>query len=523
MPSPTKSPAWQKLLDLRESLADRGLARVVHDGSSRFEKFSLRFEDVLFDYSHQELNAEAVEQLLALARDAGLEKWRDRFFGGEIVNVSEREPALHMALRARQGDEWRADGEPVTDLVRAERARCYRFARTLRDGERLGATGVPITDIVNIGIGGSQTGPELLCDALHPFDDTRLKYHFVSNADGADISHTLELCRPDSTLFVVVSNTFTTQEIMLNARTARDWICGELGDAAVAKHFVAVTAQPDRAAEFGIAGEHTFATWDWVGDRFAIWGATALTAMISLGRRGFDEFLDGAREIDEHFRDAPFEKNIPVMMALVGIWNRNFCNAPAHCILPYAEGLRMFPPHLVQLLTEGLAKCVDLDGHPVDYATGPVVWGMQATDGQHAFHQMLHQGTDAVSVDIIGFRQSVEGAAHQHPVLVANLISQVESLLVGQTKDPGRQCAGARSCSVLAFDRLTPRNLGRMIALYEHQVFVQGIIWNLNPFDRWGVELGKHLAQPILEHLQGGPRTKHDPATAGLLDYFTGS
>lgn len=522
MPSPIKSPAWKRLEKQRASAVENGLPH-MHGNASRFADFSLRLDDVLLDYSHQELDADVVDALLQLADDAELTDRRNCLFAGDIVNSSERLPALHMALRANADDDWRAEGEPIADTVRAERARCYRFARTLREGAYHGATRAAITDIVTIGIGGTFTGPALFADALHSYRDTSLRFHFVSNADGTDLSRVMGKCKPDSTLFIVVSNTFTTQEVMLNAQSAREWSTGELGDAAVATHFIAVTSHPDRAADFGISNEHVFATWEWAGERFSVWGATNLAGMIACGRRVFDEFLDGAGEVDEHFRATPFRENIPVMMALIAIWNRNFCNASAHCVLPYAEGLRMLPLHLTQLMTESLAKCIDRDGRPVDYATGPVVWGMQATDGQHAFHQLLHQGTDSVNVDIIGFREPVEGGLTHHTVLLSNLLSQVESLLLAQRKDPGRQCAGGRSSLVLAFNRLSPRSLGRLIALYEHQVFVMGVIWNLNPFDKWGVELSKHLGKPILDHLRGGPRVKRDPATTGLLDYFTGS
>lgn len=510
------SPAWQALEARHQSLSDRPLADLVRADRTRFERFSVGLDGLLYDFSRQHLDAGALEALLALAEERDLAGWRARLYAGEAVNASEQRPALHMALRARAGDEWVAGGEAVTDMVLAERARCHAFADELCAGGR-------IADVVNLGIGGSHLGPALICDALGAaYGRERPRAHFVANADGADIGRVLAQCRPESTLFIVASKTFTTQETLLNATSARNWLTAALGDGAAAAHFAAVTAHPDRAALAGIPGRQVFAMFDWVGGRYSLWSAIGLPAMIALGRGHFDALLDGAREIDLHFRDAPPERNIPVLMGLIGVWNRNFAGASSHAVLPYAEALRRLPAYLQQLVMESLGKRVDRDGREVDYATAPVVWGMPGTRGQHAFHQLLHQGTDPVPVDFIGFREAVEGPDGHRHVLLANLIAQAEALLIGRgSGDAQRDCPGGRPSSVLLFDRLDPRNLGRLIALYEHQVFVQSVIWNLNPFDQWGVELGKQLGRPLLEELAGGARGEHDPATAGLLDYLT--
>ena len=481
MGAPTASPAWQRLADLRADDADAARnPRVELDG-------------LVYDFSRYALTAEILDQLIALAESQDLAGWRARLFAGDAVNTTENRAALHMALRADAGDTW-----PVLDEVLAERRRCHAFADAVRSGGHLGASGERITDVVNLGIGGSHLGPALVCDAFAAATDA-VRTHFVANVDGADLGRVLARCRPQSTLFVVASKTFTTQETLLNAGSARAWLADALGDAAVGRHFAAVSAAPERAADFGIPAAQVFEIWDWVGGRFSLWGAIGLPAMIALGRERFDALLAGAREIDLHFRSAPLGENVPVLMALVAIWNRNFAGATSHAVLPYAEALRLLPAYLQQLFMESLGKRIDRDGREVRYPTAPVLWGAPGTNGQHAFHQLLHQGTDTVAVDFIGFRDAVEGPDGHQRVLVAHLRAQADALRTGRrTDEPHRECPGGRGSSLLMFDRLTPRNLGRLVALYEHQAFVQSVIWNLNAFDQFGVELGKELANDYL-------------------------
>ncbi|MFN2301724.1 MAG: glucose-6-phosphate isomerase [Gammaproteobacteria bacterium] len=521
MSAPTALPAWKKLSAHKERIGGSGLPGLVVDEPDRFSKFSVRADGILYDYSRQNIDSEVLADLLALAEQQNLPTWRGRLYGGDPVNGTEKRAALHMALRTQPGDRWEVGGVSVTEDVIAERMRAYAFAEAIRTGALRGSTGARFTDVVELGIGGSHLGPALACDALAAFSDHATRVHFVSNADGADLARTLAHCRPEATLFIAASKTFTTQETLLNARTARAWLESALGEGQFAKHFAAATAAPDRAEAFGIPREHVFRLWEWVGGRFSLWSAVGLPAMVALGRKHFDELLAGARDIDVHFRDAPLAENIPVLMALVGIWNRNFCGATSHAILPYAEALWLLPTYLQQLVMESLGKCVDRDNAHIDYKAAPVVWGMQGTSGQHAFYQLLHQGSDTIGVDFIGYREAIEGDPQHHPVVLANLVAQAEALLVGsQNPNAYRSCAGGRASSVLVFDRLDPRNLGRLIALYEHQVFVQSVIWNLNAFDQWGVELGKQLGKPLLTELTGGERAEHDPATAGLVDYL---
>jgi glucose-6-phosphate isomerase len=517
----TEQPAWSKLAGLAAGIGASGLPRVVLDDPRRHERFSVRLDGFLFDYSRQSVDDEVRDALIELAVQQDIAAWRERFYAGEVVNVTEKRAAMHMALRGEPGDRWQALGRPVTDEVLAERARCYVFAEAIRDGTLRGASGARFTDVIEIGIGGSHLGPALVCDALAHLADPGIRVHFVSNADGTDLGRTLARCRPESTLVVAASKTFTTQETMLNAHSARKWLESALGPTAVAKQFAAVTADVDRAAEFGIPEHQVFRIWDWVGGRFSLWGAIGLPAMIALGPRRFDELLAGAHEIDLHFRDAPLAENVPVLMGMIGIWNRNFRGAASHAVLPYAEALRGLPAYLQQLVMESLGKCVDRSNRHVDYPTAPVVWGMQGTQGQHAFYQLLHQGADTIGIDFICFREPVEGPRDHHPTVLANVVAQAEALLIGSRgAEAYRDCAGGRASTVMVFDRLDPRNLGRLVALYEHQVFVQSVVWDLNAFDQWGVELGKKLGRPLLDELSGGQRKDHDPATKGLVDYL---
>ncbi len=440
--------------------------------------YTRELDGLQFDFSRQTLSEDDLSGLMARLEACDFAGWRSRLFAGDAVNTTESRAALHMALRARAGE------YAVSDEVIAERERCFDF-----DASRF-------RDVVNIGIGGSHLGPALVVDALRPTGAQR--FHFVANVDGAALSRVLARCTPSSTLFIVASKTFTTQETLLNAQSARAWLVDALGEAAVADHFVAVTAAKDKAVAFGIREERVFGCWDWVGGRYSLWSAMGLSAMIALGRDRFSELLEGARSVDIHFREAPLSENLPVLMAMVAAWNREQ-GAGSHAVLPYAEVLQLLPSYLQQLVMESLGKRVDREGKPVNGVTSPVVWGMTGTNGQHAFHQMLHQGTDKVSVDFIGFREAVEGPVHHHEVLLANLFAQSEALWAGRsTGEAHRDCPGGRPSNILLFDRLTPYNLGRLLALYEHQVFVLSVLWNINPFDQFGVELGKEIASRML-------------------------
>lgn len=440
--------------------------------------FHLTLDGLELDFRRQLIDAAALDKLRHLLLARGFEAQREQLFAGEPVNNTEGRAALHMALRAGPG------AYAVSDAVLAERERCLA----------LDVSG--FRDIVHIGIGGSQLGPELLVDALPKMGGTRQSVHFVANADGVALARVLGACTPEHTLFIVASKTFTTPETLLNATTARAWLVDALGEGAVARHFIAVTAAPQAAIEFGVSPEQVFSLWDWVGGRYSVWSAVGLPAMIALGREAWLEFLAGAQSIDDHFRAAPLATNLPVTMGLLAVWQRNFVGATTHAVLPYAESLRRLPAYLQQLVMESLGKRVDRDGRPVAHATAPVLWGATGTNGQHAFHQMLHQGTDAVAVDFIGFREPMAEPVHHHQMLLANLYAQADALWQGhETGDPHRDCPGGRSSSVLMFDRLNPYSLGQLLALYEHQVFVQAVMWNLNPFDQFGVEYGKRLAQ----------------------------
>ena len=510
----------------------------------RFENFSVALDELLFDYSKHKVTRETIALLVDLARAAKLEARRDALFSGEAVNNTEKRAAMHMALRDLSMRPLLIGGEDVRGLVEAEREKVFAFAREVRGGVARGATGEAFADIVNIGIGGSDLGPAMAARALSPYRGVGPRTHFVSNVDGADLADTLETLDLARTLFIVSSKTFTTQETMANAASARARVVSALGEAAVAAHFAAVSTRLDKVAAFGIDPARVFGFWDWVGGRYSLWSSIGLALAIAVGPENFAQFLRGGHDIDEHFRHAPLDKNIPALMGLIGVFHRNVMDRRAHAVIPYDQRLARFPAYLQQLDMESNGKSVTRGGAPVGCETGPVIFGEPGTNGQHAFFQLLHQGTDIVPIDFLVAAEPTAADEHHHALLFANCLAQAEAFMRGRTLEeaqaqlrgqglgdnevaalaPHKVFSGDRPSSVLLYRRLDPRTLGRLVALYEHKVFVQSVIWDINPFDQWGVELGKELANrlaPIVEDADA-PTDGLDASTAGLIAWRRG-
>ncbi len=506
--------------------------------AERFSRFSTSLDDLLFDYSKCAVNEQVLDGLEALAKAAKVEEKRDAMFRGDIINITEERAVLHTALRNRGNRPIIVDGKDVMPDVNGVLEAMGAFADGVRSGALKGATDKKITDVVNIGIGGSDLGPVMATLALAPFHDGP-RLHFVSNIDGAHIADTLKLVEPETTLFIIASKTFTTIETMTNAATARAFIAEKLGEAAVGHHFAAVSTALDKVAAFGIDQARVFGFWDWVGGRYSIWSAIGLPLMIAIGKANFGRFLDGGHAIDEHFRTAPIRKNLPMLLGLLGFYNRNVLGYPSRAILPYDQRLSRFPAYLQQLDMESNGKAVTLDSKPVEFSTGPVVWGEPGTNGQHAFYQLIHQGTDVIPAEfMIAANGHEKTLRHQHELLIANCLAQSEALMKGRTLAeakaqltskgmadakadkiaPHRVFAGNRPSLTLVYDQLDPFALGRLIALYEHRVFVEGALFNINSFDQWGVELGKELATGLLPVVEGKVSAEgHDSSTAGLV------
>ncbi|WP_104662721.1 glucose-6-phosphate isomerase [Ensifer adhaerens] len=506
--------------------------------AGRFQRFSTTLGDLLFDYSKCAVNDKVLDGLEALAKAAKVEEKRDAMFRGDIINITEERAVLHTALRNRGNRPILVDGKDVMPDVNGVLAAMGAFADGIRSGALKGATGKKITDVINIGIGGSDLGPVMATLALAPFHDGP-RLHFVSNIDGAHIADTLKLVDPETSLFIIASKTFTTIETMTNAATARAFIADKLGEAAVGHHFAAVSTALDKVAAFGIDEARVFGFWDWVGGRYSIWSAIGLPLMIAVGKENFGRFLDGGHAIDEHFRTAPIRQNIPVLLGLLGFYHRNVLGYPSRAILPYDQRLSRFPAYLQQLDMESNGKAVTLDSTPVDYSTGPVVWGEPGTNGQHAFYQLIHQGTDIIPAEfMIAANGHEKDLRHQHELLIANCLAQSEALMKGRTLAeakaqltakgmaeakadkiaPHRVFTGNRPSLTIVYDQLDPFALGRLIALYEHRVFVEGALFNINSFDQWGVELGKELATGLLPVVEGKESAAgHDSSTAGLV------
>lgn len=537
----TSLPAWQALAAHRQAMAGSHMRDLFAADPERFEAFSLRLDDMLVDYSKNRVTGETMRLLLDLARQRDLEAWRDRMFAGDKINTTENRAVLHVALRNRANRPIPVDGEDVMPGVNAVLAHMRRFSGAVRSGAWLGHTGAPVSDVVNIGIGGSDLGPAMVAEALRPYQKPGLKVHFVSNVDGSHIAETLKWCRPESTLFIVASKTFTTQETLTNARSARDWLVAALGEAAVARHFVALSTNAEAVAAFGIDTANMFEFWDWVGGRYSLWSAIGLPIAIAVGMERFEELLDGAFRMDEHFRTAPLERNIPVVLGLLGVWYNNFWDAQAHAVLPYDQYLHRLPAYLQQGDMESNGKSVTRAGARVGWSTGPVIFGEPGTNGQHAFYQLIHQGTKLIPADFIAAAESHNPLGDHHRILLSNFFAQTEALMRGKTAAearteleaaglhgavieallPHRVFEGNRPTNSILYRRLDPRTLGSLIALYEHKIFVQGIIWDVNSYDQWGVELGKQLAKAILPELEGeAPPAGHDASTTGLIGHF---
>jgi glucose-6-phosphate isomerase len=536
------SPAWKSLREHYDAVAALHMRDLFAKDPRRFERFSLRWEEMLVDYSKHRITSETMARLLALARQAGVEAWRDRMFAGEKINSTEKRAVLHIALRNRSNRPILVDGHDVMPGVNAVLGHMREFSEAVRGGAWKGWTGERITDVVNIGIGGSDLGPVMVTEALKPYASRHVRLHFVSNVDGTQIAETLKLLRPETTLFIVASKTFTTQETIANAMSAKSWLLESLRDpASIARHFVALSTNKPEVTRFGIDPAHMFEFWDWVGGRYSLWSAIGLSIAVAIGMDNFEALLDGAHAMDEHFRTAKLETNIPVILALLGVWYNNFFGAETHAILPYDQYLHRFPAYFQQGDMESNGKTVTRDGCRVGESTGPVVWGEPGTNGQHAFYQLIHQGTKLIPVDFIAPAVSHNKVGNHHALLLSNFFAQAEALMKGKTEGEVRQELSASGVAGEELDRLvphkvfegnkpstsilvreiTPRTLGSLIAMYEHKIFVQGIIWNINSFDQWGVELGKQLAKAILPELEpAGPLTTHDSSTRGLINAF---
>ena len=543
MPRLTENPSYAALLahhrDVGKDLVMRDLFAREPD---RFLEMSATSAGIFLDYSKNRVTSETMKLLVALARDGGVERMRDGMFSGQKLNVTEGRAVLHVALRNRGNASIFVDGRDVMPEVNRVLRKMRDFVARLESGAFSGHTGKKLTSLVNIGIGGSDLGPVMVTEALRPYARQGISSSFVSNVDGTHLAETLRRVDPETTLFVVASKTFTTQETLANAKSAREWLVGRLGsEAAVAKHFVALSTNEREVAAFGIDPQNMFEFWDWVGGRYSLWSAIGLSIAATVGMDRFEELLEGAFQMDRHFREAPLEKNLPVLMALLGVWYTNFFGAESHAVLPYDQYLHRFPAYLQQGDMESNGKRIDREGKEVDYATGPVIWGEPGTNGQHAFYQLIHQGTRLVPCDFLVPALSQNPLGEHHDLLLSNFLAQTEALMRGKTEDevraelakkgltddaiaalaPHKVFPGNRPTNSLLFSRLDPKTLGALIALYEHKIFVQGVLWNVNSYDQWGVELGKELASRILPELRDAANvTSHDASTNGLLAWL---
>ena len=535
----TASPAWQALLAHHAQMSKQTMRAMFATDTGRFDRFSLQLEGLLFDYSKNRIDDETLRLLLDLARQAGVSEWTARMFGGDKINSSEGRAVLHTALRAPADAVVNVDGRDVVPDVHRVQGHMRRYTEAVRNGELRGYTGKPLRHIVNIGIGGSALGPLMVCEALKPYGHPEMQAHFISNVDATDLVETLKLLDAETTLFIVSSKTFTTQETITNARSARAWLVEKLGaEAAVANHFAAVSTNLKATGEFGINPENVFEFWDWVGGRYSLWSAIGLPIALFIGMDNFERLLAGARAMDEHFRDAPFERNMPVILGMLGVWYGNFFGCGSYAVLPYDQYLHRLPAYLQQLEMESNGKCVDRQGQPVDYDTHLTVWGEPGTNGQHSFYQLIHQGTRLVPADFMAPIRSHNPVGEHHAMLLSNCLAQTEALMLGKTESdaraeleaqglsgealesllPFKLFPGNRPTNTFLFDQLDPRTLGMLIALYEHKTFVQSVVWNINAFDQWGVEYGKQLAGKLLPELQGKAElSAHDASTANLL------
>jgi glucose-6-phosphate isomerase len=539
---PTTTTSWKRLSDHYEQTKTLQMKDLFSEDPKRFDTFSVRFNDILVDYSKNRITRETMELLFELAAEVDLKDAIDKMFRGDRINETENRAVLHIALRNRSNAPIHVNGKDVMPEVNAVLEKMKDFCQRVITGQWKGFTGKRMTDIVNIGIGGSDLGPVMVTEALKPYAQTGLTSHYVSNVDGTHIAETLKQLDPETTLFMVASKTFTTQETMTNAFTARAWFLEAATDQNhVAKHFVALSTNAEKVEQFGIAKENMFVFWDWVGGRYSLWSAIGLSIACTIGFDRFEELLQGAFEMDEHFKHSPFETNIPVVLALIGVWYNNFFGVQTEAILPYDQYMHRFAAYFQQGNMESNGKSVDRNGEPLDYQSGPVIWGEPGTNGQHAFYQLIHQGTKLIPADFLAPATSHNPIGDHHRILLSNFFAQTEALLNGKTKEqvavelkqegksdddikrlwPQKVFSGNRPTNSILFKKLTPRTLGSLIAMYEHKIFVQGVIWNIFSFDQWGVELGKQLAQKILPELADEkPISAHDASTNGLINAF---
>ncbi|MEM9591900.1 MAG: glucose-6-phosphate isomerase [Pseudomonadota bacterium] len=535
MSNVTDTPAWKKLAAHHDKIKDVHLRDLFADDASRADKFTAEGAGLTLDYSKQRITEETRSLLVELAKERKVAERRDAMFRGEKINVSENRAVLHVALRAPRDEVIETDGHNVVPDVHAVLDRMSAFAEKIRSGAWVGHTGKRIKNVINIGIGGSYLGPEMAYLALRPYSDRDMTFRFVSNVDGACFDEATRDLNAEETLFIVSSKTFTTLETMTNAATARAWAVERLGsEEAVAKHFVANSTNTEGVEKFGIDTANMFEFWDWVGGRYSMDSAIGLSTMIAIGPDGFRDMLAGFHEMDEHFRTAPIEENLPMLMGLLTVWYNNFFGAQTLAVLPYSEHMKRFPAYLQQLQMESNGKHVDMAGKHVDLQTGPIIWGEPGTDGQHSFYQLIHQGTKLIPCDFIGFLTPLSALAHHHDLLMANLFAQAEALAFGKTaaeltaegspsaQTPFRITEGNRPTNMILADKLDPKTLGRLVALYEHSVFTQGAVWNIDSFDQWGVELGKVLANRIIPELDAKEEStlSHDSSTNALIERY---
>ena len=536
---PTTTEAWKKLKQHYQETKDVHLRELFSNEEARGKNLSIHWEDFLVDYSKNRITDKTIKLLLELAGEVGLTEAMKGYFDGELINQTEGRAVLHTALRAKKGTEVFVDGENIVDEVFEVKEKIKSFSEAVISGKRKGHTGKAFTDIVNIGIGGSDLGPVMVTEALK-FYQNDLKTHFVSNVDGDLVHEVLKELDPETTLFVIVSKSFTTQETLSNALTIKKWFLKTASEKDVADHFVAVSTNLEKIKEFGIADENVFPMWDWVGGRFSLWSAVGLSIALSVGYDNFEALLDGAHEMDVHFKEAPFNENIPVILGLISVWYNNFYKAETEAIIPYTQYLHRFSAYLQQGIMESNGKSMDRAGNRVGHETGAIIWGEPGTNSQHAFFQLIHQGTKLIPTDFIGYKKSLHGDVGHHNKLMANYFAQTEALMNGKTAEEVKQelrsqgLAGEELDTLLPFkvfegnkptnsiliEQLTPKSLGALIAMYEHKIFVQGVVWNIFSYDQWGVELGKQLAKNILSDIENSDIGKHDSSTLNLLHFF---
>ena len=537
--NPTKTNAWQQLENHFLEMKTVSMPELFQNDKERAEKFHLQWDDFLVDYSKNKINQETVNLLLKLADEVQLKAAISSYFGGDAINQTENRAVLHMALRAQETASYLVDGKNVMPEIFEVKNKIKQFTNEVLNGDRKGFTGKPFTDIVNIGIGGSDLGPAMVVEALQ-FYKNHLNVHFVSNVDGDHVNEIIKKLNPETTLFVIVSKTFTTQETLTNSETIRTWFLKSATQNDVAKHFVAVSTNIQKVTDFGINPENVFPMWDWVGGRFSMWSAVGLSISLAVGFENFDGLLKGANKMDNHFQTTNFDKNIPVILALLSIWYNNFFGAESEALIPYTQYLQKLAPYLQQGIMESNGKSIGRDGKPFDYQTGTIIWGEPGTNSQHAFFQLIHQGTKLIPTDFIGFVKPLYGDKDHHDKLMSNFFAQTEALLNGKTEAqvktefekqgitsekaafllPFKVFEGNKPTNTLLIQKLTPETLGSLVALYEHKIFVQGIIWNIFSYDQWGVELGKQLASSILEEIHSNSLKNHDSSTKMLLTKY---